>query len=1160
MLKEKFCLVDLQCFISASASRGIGRYSYNLLKNLMKHQNEIKFIGFLPATEYLNFLQGPASQLFTRNHLILFEREEVTSLNFEEANLQNRFLLFQAIKGLQFDFLLQLSPLAEPANTWVSPDFLYDSVPTYSIFYDAIFPSRQNFQEEFQYQRFVERVDFLKNVDGFLSISKKSDVDLKKLLGKEVKSVVIGGGPTLGEGYFSDFESDKDAFFFPGAGDPRKGAEILVEAVRQIADDIPAHTTFVLSGTETEFGAKIREQVQSYNLDKCFTFLGTLTEQELFVNYMSASAIIFPSRNEGLGLPVLDAQSVGKPCLIARSSELQEITVDNEFSFEIDNAKDLGNQIRNFLLDTNYRSERVRIAAESSKYTKDLWSRAAMASLKFFEDDLRIIGDTKKIRMASELVFITPLPPEATGIADYNQSLLKSLSDKIEISSNHSYAALVDVLLSNNVILTLGNSPHHYPAFSFISFCNPIIDVHDASLDRFYETLPYGELRTSLPKYMLAEFGVQAVYEMPAIDKIGPPLGTKLLQNLVLKSRCTITHNVESAKLIKSHKTIPLWWRNIINRQPIKKTSGDEIIISTFGFLDESKQIHSIITSLGRSSFRESIHLLIVGVGSPDYASRLRALARENRVKATFEGYVDKDRYFELLYYTDIAIQLRNSQRAESPGSVIDCLELGVPTVSNSDIAKYYFGESSNFYPVIDTNDLTLLVDRIIEFRLFDDENLVSTSLPLSLCVSTASETYIDVLHNPSFRGVSLSKQKQLEVKKLFMNLSKKKHLLQELRKFRAYQYRPKVYVVLTDEVTKVSVDGILRVAKTFYNEFIQDFDFPIIPIVRSGEKFVLANDLGLLDMQYHEVYRDFLLEDLPIQPTKDDIVLFLGMDAGLNNAVRQLVSWKETGTRVITVIHDVLPLTNPELFLEWLPDTFCIWLENSVRVSSDLVFDSHVSLISWQNLVQSQRSKEINTVVIRPFLEKFSVPTIQKSEVTTFILAGTIEPRKGHSLVLDQFEKIWLLGVDVHLRIVGKVGWNSAKILQRIEALIADGKEISFTESPSDLELSQLLASSHFAICASSCEGYCLPGLEAHALGLGVIARNTPIYREVVGSFAYFFDSDPTIATTSLSEVVMDIVKGAGEKHMLSDGGFDNEKYDLQKETTWRELLKSHS
>ena len=1158
MSKEKICLVDLQCFVSASAYRGVGRYSYNLLKNLIKNDNSIKFLGFLPAIDYSSFLKSPASRLFTRNHLILFEREEVTSLNFQEVNLQNRFLLFQAIKCLKFDFLLQLSPLAEPANSWVSPDFLYDSVPTYSIFYDAIFPSRQNSHDEFQYQQFLKRIEHLKNVDGFLSISNKSDVELRELLGKEVNSVVVGGGPTLGEDSFGDFESSGETFFFPGAGDPRKGAEILIEAVRQIDEDIPANTRFVLSGTTTEFGTKIWELVRAYNLEKYFIFLGTLTEQELFAHYVSAIAIIFPSRNEGLGLPVLDAQSVGKPCLIARSPELQEIGFDSEFSFEVDNPIDLGNQIKNFLFNATFRSERVRIAAESSKLTKDLWPRAARISLEFCEDHLRIRGGAKKFEVASELVFITPLPPEATGIADYNQSLLASLSDKIDISANHDIAALVDVLVSNNVILALGNSPHHYPAFSFIPFCNPVFDVHDASLDRFYETLPYGELRTSLPKYILAEFGIQALYEMPAIDKIGVPLGTKLLQNLVLKSRCTITHNLQSAKLVKSHQTIPLWWRSNVGRESIKKTSGDEITISTFGFLDESKQIHSIITSLGSSDFREDIHLTVVGTGSPNYTSRLRELAIENKVKTTFTGYVDKDRYFELINSTDIAIQLRNSQRAESPGSVIDCLEFGIPTVSNSEIAKYYYGESDNFYFVSDTNDLTNLVDQIIEFRLFSDENLVGASLPLSLSVSAAAETYFQVLHDPSFRGLSLTKEKQLEVKKLFMYLSKKNYFLQEISKIRAHQYRPKVYVVLTDEVKKVSIDGILRVAKTFYSEFIQDFDYPIIPVVRSGDKFILANDLGLLDTQYQEFFRNFDLEGFPIEPTKDDIVLFPGLDAGLTEAIGKVISWRETGTRIITIIHDVLPLTNPELFLDWFPKSFHIWLENTIKMSSDLVFDSHVSLDSWGNLIHSQVNKEISKVVIRPFLEKFSVPAIQKSEVTTFILAGTIEPRKGHSLVLDEFEKIWLLGVKVHLRIVGKIGWYSENILQRIEALIADGQEISFAESPSDSEFKRLLVSSHFAICASSHEGYCLPGLEAHALGLSVIARNTPIYREVLGNFAYFFDSDPTKTKTSLSDVVIDIVKGIGEKHIISKNSFDNVESNRQTETTWREFLKS--
>lgn len=43
-----------------------------------------------------------------------------------------------------------------------------------------------------------------------------------------------------------------------------------------------------------------------------------------------------------------------------------------------------------------------------------------------------------------------------------------------------------------------------------------------------------------------------------------------------------------------------------------------------------------------------------------------------------------------------------------------------------------------------------------------------------------------------------------------------------------------------------------------------------------------------------------------------------------------------------------------------------------------------------------------------------------------SFLMVGTLEPRKGHQQVLDAFELLWDSGIDVNLVVVGKVGWMS--------------------------------------------------------------------------------------------------------------------------------------
>ena len=49
-----------------------------------------------------------------------------------------------------------------------------------------------------------------------------------------------------------------------------------------------------------------------------------------------------------------------------------------------------------------------------------------------------------------------------------------------------------------------------------------------------------------------------------------------------------------------------------------------------------------------------------------------------------------------------------------------------------------------------------------------------------------------------------------------------------------------------------------------------------------------------------------------------------------------------------------------------------------------------------------------------------------QVSSVPTFLMVGTIEPRKAHAQILTAFEVLWETGkLNINLVIVGKEGWK---------------------------------------------------------------------------------------------------------------------------------------
>ena len=74
-----------------------------------------------------------------------------------------------------------------------------------------------------------------------------------------------------------------------------------------------------------------------------------------------------------------------------------------------------------------------------------------------------------------------------------------------------------------------------------------------------------------------------------------------------------------------------------------------------------------------------------------------------------------------------------------------------------------------------------------------------------------------------------------------------------------------------------------------------------------------------------------------------------------------------------------------------------------------------------------------------------------------TFLMVGTVEPRKGHAQSLAAFEELWRGGVDANLVIVGKPGWMNDKTTQALRSHPEKGARLHWFESAPDDVLAAL-------------------------------------------------------------------------------------------------------
>jgi glycosyltransferase involved in cell wall biosynthesis len=137
-----------------------------------------------------------------------------------------------------------------------------------------------------------------------------------------------------------------------------------------------------------------------------------------------------------------------------------------------------------------------------------------------------------------------------------------------------------------------------------------------------------------------------------------------------------------------------------------------------------------------------------------------------------------------------------------------------------------------------------------------------------------------------------------------------------------------------------------------------------------------------------------------------------------------------------------------------------------------------------------------------------------------TFLMVGTVEPRKGQGQALAAFEELWARGVDANLVIVGKHGWMVDALAERLASHAEKGKRLFWLAGVSDEMLQKLYTGSSALLAPSEGEGFGLPLIEAAQHGIPIIARSLPVFREVAGDHAYYFDG---LAPSDLARAITD-------------------------------------
>lgn len=121
---------------------------------------------------------------------------------------------------------------------------------------------------------------------------------------------------------------------FVGRLVPYKGADMVIDAINNLSDDIKNKIKFTIVGDGSET-VNLENQVKNLGLENIVSFTGWIKQSETVEYYKQADIFCFPSIREFGGAVVLEAMACGLPCIVANNGGIGEyVTPETGFSIE----------------------------------------------------------------------------------------------------------------------------------------------------------------------------------------------------------------------------------------------------------------------------------------------------------------------------------------------------------------------------------------------------------------------------------------------------------------------------------------------------------------------------------------------------------------------------------------------------------------------------------------------------------------------------------------------------------------------------------------------------------------------------------------------------------------------------------------------------------
>jgi len=371
---------NCRCF-SKKRNTGIGRYAYNLIKELKGIDSQNKYI------------------LYTEKNLFDVKRDipRIKAKNFTSR----RDFFKRGVARTLGDFDIYHTPC---------PEFLGDvgHAEVVVTIHDLIHKICPQVHTEQTIESLDKQINcIVKKASKVICISQSTADDLIRHYRVDEKRIsLVYNGVDKDIFYCMAAERRQEAkkklrakgidfpyLLFVGTIEPRKNLKGVLYAFKQLKDQGDFDGKVVVVGMKGWLSEDLDQFMEKLKITDDVIFLGYMSNDDLRYLYNMAEVFVFPSLYEGFGFPVLEAFCCGAPVVTSNSSSLVEIASDAALTIDPLDDRKISAAIKDILKSPQLKEELIE---KGKKRSKDFsFQKTAQETLQVYHEVARIKNGLK---------------------------------------------------------------------------------------------------------------------------------------------------------------------------------------------------------------------------------------------------------------------------------------------------------------------------------------------------------------------------------------------------------------------------------------------------------------------------------------------------------------------------------------------------------------------------------------------------------------------------------------------------------------------------------------------------------------------------------------------------------------------------------------------